>query len=292
MKRKGILMAGGSGTRLFPATRVITKHLLPVYDKPMVYYPLSTLMLAGIQDVLIISTPNDIPRYADLLGDGSQWGMNIEYAVQEAPNGLAEAFLIGEDFLDGSPCALILGDNIFYGHSLETLLLTASSQNQGATIFAYHVNDAQNYGVVEFDKEGKAIGIEEKPVKPRSNFAITGLYFYDREAVNYAKQVKPSSRNELEISDINRMYMDSQTLSVQILRRGYAWLDTGTQENLLKAHQFVHTLEDRQGLKISCPEEIAYRKKWIDKTDLKKLAEPMLNNSYGQYLVKLMEGQL
>lgn len=285
-------MAGGSGTRLFPATRVITKHLLPVYDKPMVYYPLSTLMLAGIQDVLIISTPNDIPRYADLLGDGSQWGMNIEYAVQEAPNGLAEAFLIGEDFLDGSPCALILGDNIFYGHSLETLLLTASSQNQGATIFAYHVNDAQNYGVVEFDKEGKAIGIEEKPVKPRSNFAITGLYFYDREAVNYAKQVKPSSRNELEISDINRMYMDSQTLSVQILRRGYAWLDTGTQENLLKAHQFVHTLEDRQGLKISCPEEIAYRKKWIDKTDLKKLAEPMLNNSYGQYLVKLMEGQL
>ena len=258
----------------------------------MVYYPLSTLMLAGIKEVLIISTPNDIPRYTDLLADGAQWGMNIEYAVQETPNGLAEAFLIGESFLGDSPSALILGDNIFYGHSLERLLRTASSQERGATIFAYHVNDAENYGVVEFNKDGLAVGIEEKPITPRSNFAVTGLYFYDNDVISYAKNVKPSSRNELEISDINRMYMEDQKLSVQILRRGYAWLDTGTQENLLKAHQFVHTIEDRQGLKISCPEEIAYRKGWIDKTELKKLAEPMLNNSYGQYLARLVKGHL
>jgi glucose-1-phosphate thymidylyltransferase len=281
---KGIILAGGSGTRLYPVTTVMSKQLLPVYDKPMVYYPLSTLMLAGIRDILIISTPHDTPRFEELLGDGSSWGINLSYAVQDHPGGLAQAFLIGKEFIGESSVALVLGDNIFYGQDMSQMLVDATNHEQGATVFAYPVHDPERYGVVEFDKDYRVLSIEEKPDKPKSRYAVTGLYFYDNRVVSYAQQIKPSPRGELEITDINLLYLQSGQLSVQKMGRGMAWLDTGTHESLLEAATFIETLEKRQGLKVACPEEIAYRKNYIDKEELLALAEPMKKNAYGQYL--------
>lgn len=289
MKRKGIILAGGSGTRLHPATLAISKQLLPVYDKPMVYYPLSTLMLAGIRDVLIISTPQDTPRFEQLLGDGSQWGMNLQYAIQPSPDGLAQAFLIGESFIGHDYSALVLGDNIFYGHDFHKPLGHAMQRTDGASVFAYHVHDPERYGVAEFNSEGKVLSLEEKPEAPKSNYAVTGLYFYDPQVVGLAKSLKPSARGELEITDLNRLYLEQGQLHVEIMGRGYAWLDTGTHESLLDASQFIATLENRQGLKVSCPEEIAYRQKWIDASQLQKLAAPLAKNGYGRYLQQVLK---
>ena len=286
---KGIILAGGAGTRLNPITIPITKQLLPVFDKPMIYYPLSTLMLTDIRQILIISTPQDIPRFENLLGDGSQWGLDLHYTVQNSPDGLAQALLIGESFLNNSPSVLVLGDNIFYGHNLPDLLNSANERREGATIFAYHVIDPERYGVVEFDPQNRAVNLEEKPKSPKSNYAVTGLYFYDKNAVEYAKQIKPSSRGELEITDLNREYLKHEHLSVEIMGRGYAWLDTGTHRNLLEAHQFIQTIEQRQGLKISCPEEIAFYKKWISADQLESLARSMSKSEYGQYLMQILK---
>jgi glucose-1-phosphate thymidylyltransferase len=289
MKRKGIILAGGTGSRLFPATLAMSKQLLPVFDKPMIYYPLSTLMLAGIRDILIISTPQDTPRFEQLLGSGALWGLNLSYAVQEVPAGLPQAFTIGERFLDGSPSALVLGDNLFHGHDFFHLLERADARSDGASVFAYHVHDPERYGVVDFDARGKALSLEEKPAAPRSNYAVTGLYFYDNNVTEIARGLKPSARGELEITDLNRIYMDLGKLNVEIMGRGYAWLDTGTHESLLDASKFIATLEHRQGLKVACPEEIAFRKGWIDPAQLEALAAPMKKNSYGQYLSRILK---
>lgn len=290
MITKGIILAGGSGTRLYPLTKVISKQLMPIYDKPMIYYPLSTLMLAGIKDMLVITTPRDSESFQNLLGDGSQWGIKISYKVQPSPDGLAQAFIIGEEFINGEGCALILGDNIFYGHDLSKLVKIATQKENGATIFAYYVKDPERYGIVEFDKNRKAISLEEKPEKPKSNFAVTGLYFYDKNVVEYAKSIKPSARGELEITDLNKIYLEKGNLNVETLGRGYAWLDTGTHESLLQAASFVETVQDRQGLKIACPEEIAYNLGYINKEQLKELAKPLAKNEYGQYLLAIADG--
>ena len=286
--RKGIILAGGSGSRLYPVTQVVSKQLMPVYDKPMVYFPLSTLMLSGIRDVLVISTPQDTPRYAELLGDGSRWGMNIQYALQPSPDGLAQAFIIGKDFVNNNPSALVLGDNIFYGHDLVNQLKNASKIETGASVFAYHVNEPERYGIVAFDEKQRAISIEEKPKLPKSNFAVTGLYFYDKEVCNIAKDIKPSDRGELEITDVNRHYLKQGQLNVEIMGRGYAWLDTGTHDSLLEAASFIATLQKRQGLRVACPEEIAFRQGWINSEQLAALVEPMKKNNYGQYLLRLL----
>jgi glucose-1-phosphate thymidylyltransferase len=287
-KRKGIILAGGSGTRLYPATTVISKQLLPIYDKPMVYYPLTSLMLAGIRDILIISTPQDTPRFAELLGNGHQWGLNLSYEVQASPDGLAQAFIIGRSFVGNDPSALILGDNIFYGREFETQMRNASKQTQGATIFAYHVNDPERYGVVEFDKQRRAVNIVEKPAAPKSNYAVTGLYFYDNQVIDIARDIKPSARGELEITDINSTYLQLGQLQVERMGRGIAWLDTGTHDSLLEAGQFIATIEKRQGLKVACPEEIAFRRGYIDAAQLEKLASPLKKNAYGRYLMQLL----
>lgn len=289
MTRKGIILAGGAGTRLHPATLAVSKQLLPVFDKPMIYYPLSTLMLADIREILVISTPRDLPIFETLLGDGSQWGLELTYRVQPAPEGLAQAFIIAEEFLEESPSALVLGDNIFYGHDLYKLLASAASREAGATIFAYHVQDPERYGVAEFDANGQVVSLEEKPEKPRSSYAVTGLYFYDSRAVGYARTLTPSARGELEITDLNRIYLDAGKLSVELMGRGYAWLDTGTHESLIEASQFVETVEHRQGLKIACPEEIAFRKRWISSDELRTLMKPFVQNGYGRYLRRVLE---
>jgi len=289
LKRKGIILAGGSGTRLHPATLAVSKQLLPVYDKPMIYYPLSTLLLAGIRDILIISTPQDTPRFSQLLGDGSQWGINLSYAVQPSPDGLAQAFLIGANFIGNDLSALVLGDNIFYGHDFQSLLKNAMNREAGATVFAYHVHDPERYGVAEFDAAGRVLSLEEKPPAPKSNYAVTGLYFYDRQVVDLARELKPSPRGELEITDLNMLYLRQQALQVEIMGRGYAWLDTGTHDSLLEAGQYIATIEKRQGLKVACPEEICFRAGWIDAAQLERLAQPLAKNGYGKYLQNLLK---